>query len=106
MNIEIASCLGINKEPFTLLTHGNYAKLFGYSAGWILFAIGLLISGIRFTSSVSRWAAIGLLIITVIKVFILDTDSLAMEYKIISFCVLSIGLFVVAYLYQRFVTTE
>ena len=105
MNVEIAGCLG-RGGPFTMAIHGDLAKLFGYSVGWLVFAIGLLAAGIRFSLSISRHAAIALLAITVCKVFLFDIATLGSGLKIIVFCVLSVVLFFVAYLYQRFFSEE
>lgn len=106
MNIEIAACLGRPGETFSLLASGNYMKLLAYSIGWMVFAIALLVAGIRFSLPLCRWVATGLICITVIKVFIADTAKLDMGYKIASFSILSLGLFFVAYLYQKFISDE
>lgn len=106
MNIEIAACLGRPGEPFSLLAPENYMKLLAYSIGWMVFAIGMLMAGIRFSLPLCRWVATGLICITVVKVFFADTAKLAMGYKIASFSILSLGLFFVAYLYQKFISDE
>ncbi|NDY72797.1 hypothetical protein DO021_00880 [Desulfobacter hydrogenophilus] len=106
MNIEIAACLGHPGETFSLLASGNYMKLLAYSIGWMVFAIALLVTGIRFSLPLCRWVATGLICITVVKVFIADTAKLDMGYKIASFSILSLGLFFVAYLYQKFISDE
>lgn len=106
MNIEIAACLGQPGEPFSLLASGNYMKLLAYSIGWMVFAIAMLVAGIRFSLPLCRWVATGLICVTVVKVFISDTAKLDMGYKIASFSILSLGLFFVAYLYQKFISDE
>jgi len=106
MNIEIAACLGSPGETFSLLASENYMKLLAYSIGWMAFAITMLVTGIRFSLPLCRWVATGLICITVVKVFIADTAKLDMGYKIASFSILSLGLFFVAYLYQKFISDE
>ncbi|WP_020587366.1 DUF2339 domain-containing protein [Desulfobacter curvatus] len=106
MNIEIAACLEQPGQTFSLLASGNYMKLLAYSIGWLAFAIAMLVAGIRFSLPLCRWVATGLICITVVKVFIADTAKLDMGYKIASFSILSLGLFFVAYLYQKFISDE
>lgn len=106
MNIEIAACLEQPGHTFSLLASGNYMKLLAYSIGWMIFAIAMLVTGIRFSLPVCRWVATGLICITVVKVFIADTAKLDMGYKIASFSILSLGLFFVAYLYQKFISDD
>jgi uncharacterized membrane protein len=106
MNIEIAACLEQPGRAFSLLASGNYMKLLAYSIGWMVFAITMLVTGIRFSLPLCRWVATGLICITVVKVFIADTAKLDMGYKIASFSILSLGLFFVAYLYQKFISDD
>ncbi|WP_321414054.1 DUF2339 domain-containing protein [uncultured Desulfobacter sp.] len=106
MNIEIAACFEQPGHTFSLLASGNYMKLLAYSIGWMVFAIAMLVTGIRFSLPVCRWVATGLICITVVKVFIADTAKLDMGYKIASFSILSLGLFFVAYLYQKFISDD
>lgn len=106
MNIEIAGCLGRAGEAFSLATYGNWAKLFGYSIGWLVFAIGLLAAGIKFSETLSRRAAIILLVITAGKVFVIDLASLDQLFRVGSFVGLAFVLIFVSYLYQKFLSDD
>lgn len=106
MNIEIAGCLGLSGHGFSLSTQGNWAKLFGYSIGWLVFSIGLLATGIKFSEAMSRRAAILLLAITAGKVFIIDLASLDQLFRVGSFVGLAFVLIFVSYLYQKFLSDD
>jgi len=101
MNVEIASVFG--RYGFTFSTAGNWGKSFGYSLGWLVFAIGLLVAGIRLESKRTRWAAIVLLSVTAAKIFFRDLWSLGQLYRVGSFIGLAVVLILVSYLYQRFI---
>ncbi len=106
MNIEIAGCLGLSGQGFSLSAQGNWAKLFGYSIGWLVFSIGLLAAGIKFSEAMSRRAAILLLAITAGKVFIIDLASLDQLFRVGSFVGLAFVLIFVSYLYQKFLSDD
>ena len=72
LNIEIASTFAIKDRPFSMLTHGSLAMQLAYSIGWLLYAIALLVAGIKWDTVQVRWAAIAAIVITAFKVFILD----------------------------------
>lgn len=104
MNVEIASFFG--RYGFTFSTAGNWGKSFGYSLGWLVFAIGLLAAGIRLESKRTRWAAIGLLSVTAGKIFFRDLWALGQLYRVGSFIGLAVVLILVSYLYQRFIAAD
>ncbi len=104
LNIEIASAFAIKGRPFSMLTHGSLAMQLAYSIGWLLFAISLLVVGIKWDSVQVRWAAIGSIVITAVKIFILDLWHLGQLYRVGSFFGLAIVLILVSILYQRFLS--
>jgi uncharacterized membrane protein len=104
MNVEIASLFG--RHGFTFSPDGNWGKSFGYSLGWLFFAIGLLVAGIRLQSKRTRWAAIILLCVTAGKIFFSDLWALGQLYRVGSFIGLAVVLILVSYLYQRFIAEE
>ena len=104
MNVEIASFFG--RQGFTFSPDGNWGKSFGYSLGWLFFAIGLLVAGIRLQSKRTRWAAILLLCVTAGKIFFSDLWALGQLYRVGSFIGLAVVLILVSYLYQRFIAEE
>ncbi len=80
----------------------NYA----YSAAWALYGLLLLGIGIRSRSRFLRVASMGVMALTVCKVFIFDTSHLRDLYRVFSFLCLGVSLFLLAWLYQRFVFRE
>ena len=106
LNIEIASVFADRGRPFSMLTHGSLAMQLAYSIGWLIFAIGLLVTGIKWETVQVRWAAIGAIVITAFKVFIRDLWHLGQLYRVGSLFGLAVVLILVSFLYQRFLSEE
>lgn len=106
MNIEIASVFGHEGRPFSLLTRGSLAHQLGYSLSWLIFAIGLLVCGIKWNVVKARQAALVLILVTCFKIFLKDLWALGQLYRVASFIGLAIVLMLVSYLYQRFLTNS
>jgi hypothetical protein len=102
LNVEIASVFGDNRYGFSLMTHGNFSHQLAYSLGWLCFAIGLLIIGIRFRHIATRWTALVMMVITAIKIFLKDLWSLGQLYRVGSLIGLAVVLMMVSFLYQRY----
>ena len=79
------------------------AEWYWYSAAWLGLAGILLIAGIRTRSIGLRYGSLGVLVITVGKVFLSDMSDLTGLYRVASFFGLGLCLIGVGYLYQRFV---
>jgi uncharacterized membrane protein len=90
---------------------GNYhataatsdAEWYAYSLAWLVFAGVLFALGIRLGSAALRWAALGLLALTALKLFIFDMSNLTGLYRVASFLGLGLSSFGIVYLYQRFI---
>ncbi len=106
MNIQIASAFGAQGRHFSLLTHGSLAHQLGYSLSWLVFASGLLVVGIKLAQVRVRWAALILLVITSLKIFLMDLWKLGQLYRVASLVGLAVVLILVSFLYQRFLTDE
>ncbi|MBN1903532.1 MAG: DUF2339 domain-containing protein [Deltaproteobacteria bacterium] len=104
MNIEIASAFGIKGRLFSLMTYGSLSHQLGYSLGWLIYSICMLIIGIKKDIVRLRWASLTLLVITVLKVFFKDLWSLGQLYRVASFIGLALVLILVSYLYQRYLS--
>ncbi|MBU1109693.1 MAG: DUF2339 domain-containing protein [Candidatus Riflebacteria bacterium] len=104
LNIEIASYFGREGRPFSLMTHGSLSHQLGYSLGWLTYAIGLLLVGIKWMVVRARQAALLLVLLTCSKIFLMDLWSLGQLYRVASFIGLAVVLMLVSYLYQRFLT--
>ena len=86
------------------MTHGRLSHQLAYSISWLLFALGLLAIGFRWKLMYVRWVALGLIVITVLKVFFKDLWVLGQLYRVGSFIGLAITLMLVSFLYQHYLT--
>jgi uncharacterized membrane protein len=79
------------------------AEYYAYSVVWLLASFLLLGVGIWRGTAWLRHAALAVLILTVLKVFLLDMAALGGLYRVTSFLGLGLCLVGIGYLYQRFV---
>ncbi len=102
MNIEIADYFATG-ATLTFDFSGNFARDMAYSIGWAIFALGLLVAGIRHQAKAARYASIGLFGITVLKIFFHDISQLSALYRIATLVVVAVLLILSSFLYQKFV---
>lgn len=69
---------------------------------WAIEAIAILIAGFRYELSFVRKAGIVLLLLTIVKVFIIDLSDLETLYRIMSFMVLGAILMGASFLYSKY----
>ena len=105
LNIEIADYF---TEPgayeLTFQFSGNFARDMSYSIAWALFALLLLIAGIRKRTRGARYAGLVLLCVVLLKLFLHDLSQLQQLYRIAALIVVAIIAIVASFLYQRFFT--
>jgi uncharacterized membrane protein len=77
------------------------AEQYCYSTAWLSFGIVLLAVGFALRSQPARLVALGVIAVTVAKVFIIDTASITGIYRALSVTGLGIVLLGVGWLYQR-----
>jgi len=77
------------------------AEQYGYSTIWLAFGIVLLAAGFVLRSEPARLLALGVIALTVAKVFIIDTASIGGIYRALSVIGLGVVLLGVGWLYQR-----
>jgi hypothetical protein len=73
------------------------------SFAWAIYALVLLVLGVVRRSTGLRWASLGLLLVTIAKVFLHDLGELRDLYRVASLLGLAISLILVSLAYQRFV---
>ena len=73
----------------------------GLTLLWALYALALLIAGLRRGVRGLRYAGLALFAVAVGKVFVVDLEGLKSIYRIVAFIVLGIVLFLAALLYLR-----
>lgn len=108
-NVQVASVFGTfntgaDSGRFTFYTHGRLSQQLAYSISWLVFAIVLLIGGIRWKLIQIRWVALSLIVLTALKVFIKDLWALGQLYRVFSFIGLAITLMLVSFIYQRYLS--
>jgi uncharacterized membrane protein len=101
LNIEIADYFSIG-PTLTFSFSGNFARDMTYSIAWALFAFALLLIGMKCKSGAVRYAGVGLLLVTLAKLFLHDLGNLSQLYRIGAFIAVAIVLIVASFIYQRF----
>ena len=82
--------------------YASVARFAAISVLWTLFSIVIMIFGFIKNRSSLRKCAIGLFVVTMIKVFLVDMARVSTPYRVISFMVLGLMLIGASYLYYRF----
>ena len=103
LNIEIAEWFTPPGDRCVAFNFGiNFARDMSYSIAWGLFSLGLLGMGIRYGARPARYAAIGLLVVTLIKLFLHDLAAIGSIYRIGALIGVALIAFVASFLYQQF----
>ena len=86
-----------------VLTMGptSNAEQYTYSAVWLAFGVALLVVGVLLRSQPVRFASAAVVILTVLKVFLVDMHDLTGIYQGLSFIGLGVVLLGIGWLYQR-----
>jgi hypothetical protein len=101
LNIEIADCFSTGSS-LTFDLNASLGQNMTYSIAWGLYALGLLVLGFRFESAGARYGGLGLLVVTLLKLFLFDLWQLGGLYRVGSLLGLAVVLIVVSFAYQRF----
>jgi uncharacterized membrane protein len=86
-----------------VLTEGTTsdAEQYTYSAVWLVFGVALLAAGIFLRSLPLRAASAAVVVLTVLKVFLVDMSDLTGIYRALSFLGLGAVLIGIGWFYQR-----
>ena len=106
VNIQIADSFSGAGAQLTFNFSGAFAQDMAYSLAWALFAFALLSVGFRLKNSPTRYAGMGLLVMTLCKLFLHDLWRLGGLYRIGSLIGLAAVLIVVSFIYQRFLSAN
>ena len=107
VNIEIADYFTPAGAPVvTLQFSGNLARDMSYSMAWAFFALLLVIIGIVKKQAPIRYAGLGLLSVTLLKLFFHDLSQLNALYRIGALLVVAVVAIVASFLYQRFLSPK
>jgi uncharacterized membrane protein len=77
------------------------AEQYTYSAVWLAFGVALLAAGVLLRSQAVRYASAAVVVLTVLKVFLIDMRDLTGIYQGLSFIGLGVVLLGIGWLYQR-----
>jgi hypothetical protein len=101
LNIQIADYFSVG-PTLTFSFSGNFARDMTYSIAWALFALALLLVGMRQKTKWVRYAGLALLLVTLVKLFLHDFANLGPLYRIGAFMAVAVILIVASFVYQRF----
>jgi len=102
LNIEIADYFSPPGATLTFQFSGNFARDMSYSIAWAMFALVLLVIGIVRKIPAARYSAIGLLGVTLIKLFFHDLTQLNQLYRIGAFFGVAVIAMLASFAYQHF----
>jgi uncharacterized membrane protein len=77
------------------------AEQYTYSVVWLAYGVALLLAGIWLGSQPARLAAAAVLLLTIVKVFLVDTAGLSGMHRALSLTGLGLVLMAIAWVYQR-----
>jgi uncharacterized membrane protein len=102
VNIEIADYFSEPGSTLTFQFSGNFARDMTYSIAWAVFALVLLVVGIARRTRAPRYAGLGLLGVTILKLFFHDLARLDQLYRIGAFVAVAAIAMLASFAYQRF----
>jgi uncharacterized membrane protein len=102
LNIEIADYFSAPGSTLTFQFSGDFARDMTYSIAWAFFALVLLVAGILKKIPAARYAAMGLLCVTLLKLFFHDLAQLGQLYRIGAFVGVAVIAMLASFAYQKF----
>jgi hypothetical protein len=104
--IELFALLNFEISRYYKGASSSLAQDLTYTIAWALFAIAMLVIGIVLNNRGARVAALGLLLVTILKCFLHDLAQLGGLYRVGSLFGLAVSLVLVGLLLQKFVITK
>ncbi len=105
LNIEIADYFSTG-STLSFDFNASLGQDMAYSIAWGLFAFVLLALGFKTASAGARYGGLGLLVVTLLKLFLHDLWRLGGLYRVGSLIGLAVVLMVVSFIYQRFLAVS
>ena len=103
VNIEIADFFSApSQRVLTFQFTGNFARDMSYTIAWALFALGLLLVSIWKQTRAGRYAALALLSVALLKLFLHDLARLDALYRVGALFAVAVIAIVASFAYQRF----
>jgi hypothetical protein len=103
LNIEIADYFNEVNQTLTFdFSGGNLARGMTYTISWALFALVLVTIGIARKLGGARYAGLGLLVVTLLKLFFHDLVHLSQLYRIGALISVAVIAILASFFYQKF----
>ena len=103
LNIEIADYFTAeSSHRLTFEFSGNFARDMSYTIAWALYALALLLAGFWKQVGPARYAGLGLLSVTLLKLFFHDLSQLEKLYRIGALLGVAVIAILASFFYQRF----
>jgi len=103
LNIEIAHFFTPpGTQTLAFQFSGSFAQDMTYTIAWASFALALLVAGIRWSTRAARYAAIVLLSVALLKLFLHDLARLEALYRIAALFAVAVIAILASVVYQRF----
>ena len=107
LNIEIADYFTRpGAHTLTFQFSGDFGRDMTYTIAWALFALGLLGAGIWKQQKAARYAAIALLSVALLKLFLHDLARLEALYRIGALFAVAVIAILASFAYQRFLPSN
>ena len=107
LNIQIADFFTEPGQPVLRFVFGqNLASDMTYTIAWAIFALLLMIVGIRQRNQPTRYAGIGLMAVTLLKLFLYDMASLTQLYRVGAFVGIAAIAMLTSLIYQKFLGSD
>lgn len=106
LNLQIADYFTPWGRPLELSFSGIFSRDMAYTIGWAVFALLLLLAGIRLKARHARYASLALLGAALLKLFFHDLLELNQLYRIGALVAVAVVAIVSSWLYQRFLRDD
>ncbi|MBK8476152.1 MAG: DUF2339 domain-containing protein [Opitutaceae bacterium] len=106
VNLEIADYFTPPGAYVSLKFSGNFARDMSYTIAWALFALVLLLAGIRQHLRAVRYAAIALLCVAFLKLIVHDFAHLDQIFRIAASFVVAVVALAASFLFARFLRSN
>ncbi len=103
LNLEIADFFTPTGSAYVSVQFaGEFAQAMTVTIAWSLYALALISWGLWKRSREARWAGVGLMGISLLKLFIFDLAGIGSLYRIAVMIIVALIALAVSFLYQRF----
>ena len=106
VNAQIADFFTQPGEVVRFEFSGHFGRDMTYTIAWALFALGLVVIGLRRGWPHCRWAGLGLLAVALLKLFLHDLARLDQLYRVGALMGVAIIALLASVFYQRFARRE